>query len=390
MHESKPIRVIIADDQEIIRNGLSALLRGYGDFELIGEARDGEEAVQLCGLVQPNVVLMDLKMPRLDGFAATRLIRQRWPEVQVLVLTHYNEKEMMQSALEAGAMGFLSKDISAEELSSAIRRVHEGHPTIINQDGSWSGFSIKSTHMNQELLMAARIQSSILPARPPAIRGWDIAAKLEPASETSGDFYDFIPLANGKWGIVIADVADKGIGAALMMALSSSLIRTYATQYPTMPAFAMSTVNDRLLSDTGGIMFVTAFYGVLEPETGRLRYINAGHNPPYFISGQRGKPSDRLKRTGMALGVMDDATWQQKMLKFSGGDLLLLYTDGVTDAQNASGRFFGEQRMMEVVRAKKGCPAHEIRDTLLADVNKFTGGVIHEDDLTLIVLARKN
>ena len=103
---------------------------------------------------------------------------------------------------------------------------------------------------SQELEMAWRIQAGILPDGAPTVRGWDIAAKLEPAHETSGDFFDFIPVANDKWGIVIADVTDKGLGAAVFMALCSTLIRTYATRYPTLPAIAMSSVNERILSDT--------------------------------------------------------------------------------------------------------------------------------------------
>lgn len=537
MADKKPIRVIIVDDQAIVRSGLSAFLMAFDELHLVGEAANGEEAVQLCELVQPDVVLMDLKMPHMDGITATRTIHQYWPAIKILVLTSFREKEMVQGALDAGAAGYLLKDITSKELAQAIFQIYQGkqmvaeeaahtlkqaehleelaeaiqkspsrtsalpellgkhlpqifpdcqiririfprqelltYPTGIHftipetawevlrnatgprtffagDDYPWGGkhdpggtlilapirandleqplggicifhkaeiedptsylqtvqslashisyavdrsqdqeLRISQQKVSQELLSAGRIQTSILPEKPPVLHGWDITAILEPARETSGDFYDFIPLANGKWGFLIADVTDKGMGAALFMALSSSLIRTYATQYPTLPALALNYINRRLLSDTHGAMFVTAFYGVLDPDNGRLRYVNAGHNPPFLLSGQKGKPIDQLRGTGMALGVMEDASWQQKIVKFSPGDVLLLYTDGITEAENSYGNFYGEQRILEVLRARREQSAQAIQNALLEDVRKFTGKSPKTDDIAVMVIARK-
>jgi phosphoserine phosphatase RsbU/P len=127
-------------------------------------------------------------------------------------------------------------------------------------------------------------------------------------------------------------VTDKGLGAAVFMALASSLICTYAARYPTLPALAFSSVNKRILSDTRGGIFVTAFYAVLDPEIGRLRYVNAGHSPPMLLSSLKGKPLDRLERTGIPLGVMESSVWGQKIARLASGDLLLLYTGSITEA----------------------------------------------------------
>ncbi len=537
MAEKKPIRVIIVDDQAIVRSGLGAFVMAFDELNLVGEASNGEEAIQLCKMVQPDVVLMDLKMPIMDGITATRQIRQSWPEVQVLVLTSFKDQTNIQAALDAGARGYLSKDITAQELVDAIRQVEAGH-TLVDQDvvealgsselldqfrrelhasnldlkgltaalnkhlpgllpdcaivvrvypdqnlllypadaakfvddlawewvrqasgpnaylpGSrypWGGrqgedcgmvlaplFSDVSDqvvggigvvrHHNlgglteltglvesisqqivavlnkfqnrevleakqtvtQELVSAGKIQAGILPEHLPKLNGWEITAHLEPARETSGDFYDCIPLANGNMGIVIADVTDKGIGAALIMALTSTLIRTYATQYPTLPAFAMNAVNRRMLSDTRGNMFVTAFYGVLEPRIGRLRYVNAGHNPPFLISSQKGKPVDKLHGTGMALGVLESAVWNQKIVRFAPGDFLLLYTDGITEARNRRGEYFGEDRLLRTIRFKLGSSADEIRSAVMDEVRGFLGDEPRQDDIALMVLARE-
>jgi serine phosphatase RsbU (regulator of sigma subunit) len=242
-------------------------------------------------------------------------------------------------------------------------------------------------NLAQQLAAAAKIQSDLLPARVPNLHGWEFSARLEPALETSGDFYDVITLPNNHWGLVIADVSDKGMGAALFMALSSTLIRTYAKQYPTLPALSISTVNERILSDSRSGMFVTAFYAVLEPNTGRLRYVNAGHNPPILISNQKGKGIDRLQSTGMALGVMGEMIWKQKVARMLPGDLLVMYTDGVTDAQDPHGQFYGEQRLLQVIR-RCNCSAQETLDVILDDLDHFTGGMPQADDVTLLVVRR--
>jgi serine phosphatase RsbU (regulator of sigma subunit)/DNA-binding NarL/FixJ family response regulator len=529
-----PIRVAIVDDQPIIRSGLSAFIRSAQDLLLVGEAMDGEEAIQLCELVKPDVLLMDMKMPVLNGIAAAQLIHQRWPEIQVILMSNFVEKGLAQTAQEAGASGYLIKDITAEELIAAIRKIHQERQlitpkTLASQDPleviehigrtlsqeqidasrlagllrrhlpailpgcqievhvfpdreflyfpadgrqhlpphgwNWlqSQSSIRIIHsgnpfpwatqepcendlilspilagggqrlgglaiwvadsgeepgcllppvealsqqlargisliqgqasrpapqnLAQQLAAAAKIQSDLLPARMPSLPDWEFAARLEPALETSGDFYDLIALPNNHWGLVIADVSDKGMGAALFMALSSTLIRTYAKQYPTLPALSISTVNERILSDSRSGMFVTAFYAVLEPNTGRLRYVNAGHNPPILISNQKGKGVDRLQPTGMALGVMGELIWKQKVARMLPGDLLVMYTDGITDAQDPHGQFYGEQRLLQVVK-RCNCPAQETLEIILEDLDRFTGGTPQLDDVTLLVLRR--
>jgi len=280
-----------------------------------------------------------------------------------------------------------SDPLDLANLLPVVRSLCEGISTVVSRSLM---AQTPARSDNQELVSAGQIQANILPDEAPSIPGWDLSARLESARETSGDFFDFIRLPNGQWGLVIADVTDKGMGAALFMALSSTLIRTYAIQYPTLPAFALGAVNRRILSDTRGSMFVTAFYAVLDPNTGRIRYVNAGHNPPYLVSGNRGKPVDRLRGTGMALGVDEEAIWQQKVIRMVPGDVLLMYTDGVTEAQNPQGEYFGEQRMLDIVRARMGCPAREIQDAVLTAVREFTGGVGSSDDITLMVVARKS
>jgi NarL family two-component system response regulator LiaR len=241
----------------------------------------------------------------------------------------------------------------------------------------------------QELALAGEIQASFLPDALPDVAGWQLAATLEPARETSGDFYDFIPLPNGRFGLVIADVVDKGMGAALYMALCRTLIRTYAVEHDTQPELVFGAANRRILLDTHSKLFVTLFYGVLEPSTGLLTYCNAGHNPPYLLRDQNKGPVQALRRTGMPLGIFEDVSWEQNSVQLAPGDVLVLYTDGIPEAQDRQEAFFGEKRLQEIVQSNLGRSAQEIQDALLAEVRRFRGDASQNDDITLMVVVRE-
>lgn len=239
----------------------------------------------------------------------------------------------------------------------------------------------------QELNFAGRIQASFLPSELPRLDGWELAVTLIPARETSGDFFDFIPLPDDRIGILIADVADKGVGAALYMALSRTLIRTYALEYQdAQPELVFFSANDRVLQDARANLFVTAFYGVLDQKTGLFTYANAGHNSPYLFS-QDGSVT-ALNATGMPLGIEEEAIWGQNTLQINPGDILLLYTDGIPDAQNREGDLFREKRLVEIAQKNLGLGAQEFQSAIITELFNFVGDAPQFDDITLLVLAR--
>ena len=542
MGRHDPIRVMIVDDHSMVRRGLATILRVRPGLHLVGEADNGQEALRMCQQVRPDVVLMDLVMPEMDGAAATRALREMCPEIQVIALTSFKEKELVQGALEAGAIGYLLKNISADELADAIHAAYAGRPTLAPEvaqillqaekleqlaralidappdtstlpdlltahvpsmlpdcqvqinlfpgqpllqhpqhspavdpavwewlDDStdshcflpgatlpWTGKQLAQVGMitsplipgdslkpiggivvscqkkpgaiadllptvrslsaqiasaiqsaearaqtrahqkiSRELAMAGQIQASFLPSDLPHFPGWQIAAALQPARETSGDFYDFIPLPNRHLGIVMADVADKGVGAALYMALSRTLLRTYAAEYPTRPDLALAATNQRMLADTRAGLFVTVFYGILDPATGELLYSNAGHNPPLLLGAQGRDAPQFLFKTGMALGAVEDTSWDLGKTHVEPQDLLILYTDGLTDAQNSHGEFFGRERLHNFLRqtipdqVSHRNLALVIQDALFSEVQSFTGETLQYDDMTLMILVRE-
>jgi serine phosphatase RsbU (regulator of sigma subunit) len=248
--------------------------------------------------------------------------------------------------------------------------------------------SLLYTQISQELRLAGRIQASFLPNKFPNIPGWQLAVTLLPARDTSGDFFDVIELSEGRLGIIVADVADKGVGAALYMALSRTLIRTYAVEYDAEPEVVFFAANRRLLNDARANLFVTAFYGILDPSTGILTFCNAGHNPPFIIRSEDIGSVEMLKRTGIAIGIDENATWTQSSVKINPGDLLILYTDGIPEAQDAKGAFFGEEKLIEIVQQNNLRPAYEIQNSILEGIENFVGDSAQFDDITLMILVR--
>jgi sigma-B regulation protein RsbU (phosphoserine phosphatase) len=241
--------------------------------------------------------------------------------------------------------------------------------------------------LHRELEIAGEVQARLLPASIPAVPGWDIAAALIPARQTSGDYYDFIPLANDHLGVLVADVTDKGAAAALVMAVSRTLIHSFALQHPTEPWRVFQIANERLLADTTTDLFVTACYAILNPENGSLTYINAGHNAFYVFraSGE----VETLGRTGLPLGTFEQLTWETPTLQFAPGDTLLLFTDGLVEARNADREQFGQDRLEAVVKAAVGGAAADIQAALINTVQQFAGDEPQFDDITLVIAVRR-
>jgi serine phosphatase RsbU (regulator of sigma subunit) len=240
----------------------------------------------------------------------------------------------------------------------------------------------------QELSLARSIQASFLPETIPQLPGWQLTAALEPARQIAGDFYDFIHLPDGKLGILIADVADKGLGSALYMALSSTLIRTFANDYYQDPAQILKTANQHILRNARANLFVTVFLAVLDPIGGGLRYANAGHNPPILISEALGVKA--LNNTGMPLGIDEENSWGQDDIMIHPGEMLLMYTDGVTDAQNSDGEFIDKKIILSAAQQGLGKTVSDIQQDILDKVHKFVGDAPRFDDITLVILGRDN
>ena len=263
------------------------------------------------------------------------------------------------------------------QIASALYRAQVHQETLVAEK------------MTQELEFAGKIQSTFLPESVPSLEGWGLAASLIPARQTSGDFYDFIMLDGNRIGLLIADVADKGTGAALYMALSRTLLRTFAQQFPDSPADVFRLANDRIFEDSRADQFVTVFYGVLDLESGQFIYANAGHNPTFLLRAENGQPPEALKRTGVALGAMEELNWKSTSLQLNKGDLLLFYTDGVVEAQNENDEFFNEEQLLRSAKINMASTADVIHNQIMKDLQSFIGNAAQFDDITMLTLKRE-
>ena len=240
--------------------------------------------------------------------------------------------------------------------------------------------------LERELQLAREIQQTLMPRQLPDLPGWELAVLCLPARQVGGDFYDFFELPDGRLGLVIADVADKGMPAALFMALTRTLVRAAALEEPS-PAAALARTNNLLVPDAEQGMFVTAIYAVLSIETGELVYANAGHNLPLLSRAETGQ-LEPLAKGGMALGVLADSEADDHRSILEPGDSLVFYTDGITEAFSPEGDIFGEELLQTAIKDTDGLSAQATLDRIHESVLSFSGGTSQSDDLTLMVVRR--
>jgi serine phosphatase RsbU (regulator of sigma subunit) len=282
------------------------------------------------------------------------------------------------------------------EKSGGLGRSRERRLEIINGVADQAALAVQNYWLHQEmtererlereLQLAREIQRAFIPEVLPPLPGWGLAATWRAARQVAGDFYDVFQLPDGRLGLVIADVADKGMPAALFMVLTRTLVRAAALENPS-PAAVLDRVNDLLVPDARQGMFVTALYAVLDPESGTLTYANAGHNLPLLVPADSGDLVE-LERGGMALGVMEGIDLEDKIVKLAAGDHLVFYTDGVTEAFSEAGEIYSQERFKEMLRNATGASARGMLDAIVGSVISFTGDIPPSDDLTLIVLCR--
>src|SRR5215216_6524493 len=240
--------------------------------------------------------------------------------------------------------------------------------------------------IEQELRVARLIQQTLLPKHVPEIAGWDVAAYYQPAREVGGDFYDFLEFDDGQLGLVVGDVTDKGVPAAIVMATTRTLLRASAQRLDS-PGAVLRQVNDVIVRDIPPNMFVTCLYAILDPRSGRLRYANAGQDLPY--QRHKGRPGDtsELRATGMPLGLMPGMFYEEKEAMLEAGDSILFYTDGLVEAHDPQREMFGIPRLQGFISAHPG--GAPMIDFLLEELARFVGDSWEqEDDITLVTLQK--
>lgn len=388
--ESNPIDVqisskgdiLVVDDTPANLRLLTRILQ-ENDYH-VRPVPDGGLALAAAQAKLPDLVLLDIRMPGMDGFQVCERLKSDpgSQDVPIIFISALDAVEDKVRAFSVGGVDYITKPFQAEEV---IARV-ENH---LNLRRLQAQLEIANIKMTRELALAGELQSSFTPKVLPQFPGWQLAITMQSAHETSGDFFDTISLPRGYTGILMADVSGKGVAAALYMALSWSLFRTYAGDFPTHPEMTLTSVNQRLVEDTSAIQHVSVFYGILDPKSGRFNYSNGGHSPPLLINSLDGKIIRQLGDSGKSLGIFEQETWAQKTQEIQPGEALVIHTGGVTEARNRQQESYRQQGLIASIQKHPGLPAVDLVEALYTDLQDFMGDTPQEDDLALAVLARE-
>ncbi len=376
--------VLVVDDNEANRDVLSRRLKRQG--LTVENAAHGRQALEMVRQKAFDLILLDIMMPEMNGYQVLEQLKKdpALDHIPVIMISAVDDIESVVRCIELGAEDYLFKPFNPVLLRARVGASLE-KKYLRDQERAY----LKA--VKQELELGRRTQADFLPAQLPQPDGWQLASVFHPAREVAGDFYDAFLLPGGYIGLVIADVCDKGVGAALFMVLVRSLIRAFAEQAPATMVGALAAVpltntyiTNHHRHNHGRIhMFATLFFGVLDPSSGTLVYINGGHEPPVLIgpSGIRAE----LEPTGPAVGFMSSSSFAQREIHIEPGDILLAYTDGVTEARAPDGELFGEKRLMALInQSVSSAPA--IMECIVQSIRTHTGDQPSSDDITILAL----
>ncbi|MGD9146546.1 MAG: SpoIIE family protein phosphatase [Anaerolineae bacterium] len=361
-------------DVHLIVEGRVEVVKGEaGDETLLAERGPGDLFGEM-GLLE--------KSPRFATIRAlepTRLLQLPEENARALLaeqpLLLYRTVQVLSARLrEADLQMIADLQRKNRELARAYRDLQAAQAAIVEKE-----------RLERELELARDLQQSILPNEFPQPAGFSFAARSRPARQVGGDFYDVIPLSEGHLGLVMADVSDKGMPAALFMALTRSLLRAEAKRQDS-PRQVLLNVNRLLLEMSRAEMFVTVFYGVLDPAQRSLRYARAGHDHPLLF--RAGSDQCRaLAAYGMPLGFMAEVDLEEADAELGPGDRLILYSDGITHAESSAGEFFGLDRLRQTVCSAGPLAAQELCDLIFERVSRFQVGAVQFDDMALLLLS---
>ncbi len=377
-------KILVVDDEPLNIQVLTGLLKG--DYRMM-VAKDGERALKIAKTGQPDLILLDIMMPDMDGYEVCRRLKadEVTRDVPVIFITAMGEVDDETHGLELGAVDYIRKPISPPILKARVRT----QLALVRQQkelqAAYAIIKSRKERMEEELNIGREIQMSMMPLNLPAsceFEPFSLHARLEAAREVGGDFYDFYFLNDSLLCLCVGDVSGKGVPAALFMAVTKTLIRSYSTgNWST--GNILTHVNDVLSKDNEKCMFATLFVAVCDIRTGELTYTNASHNPPY-VRRQDGELVRLDKRHGLVAGAMPGVSYGENRLELLEGDTLLMYTDGVTEAMNPSGNLFSEERLTELLRRQGQQGAEALVKACMSSVREFESGADQADDITLL------
>jgi len=381
----KSHKILVVDDepdleQLMLQRMRREIRRGRYEFVFAG---NGEEALErLDEHSDIDVVLSDINMPKMNGLELLEKLSERDLDSRAVMVSAYGDIKNIRTAMNHGAFDFVTKPVDFNDLRVTLERTL-GHLDVW-RDAMRSRDQLAT--LQHDLQLASKMQQSILPAEFPGSPHFRVFGNMKAAQEVGGDFYDVTTLPDGRLAMAVADVSGKGVPAALFMMSSCTLLRG-ATIGSDNPAEVLRTTNSALYETNESTMFVTVFFAVFNPADGRLHYANGGHNHPVVIHADG--TADVLPKTrGVALGVVQDFEYESREMTLAPGDTLIMYTDGVTEAENAAAEQFEMERLRGLFADTPPDSAEAAVVEVFRAVEEFAGDAPQFDDITCLVLRR--
>jgi serine phosphatase RsbU (regulator of sigma subunit) len=388
-------KILIVDDEPFNIDYLEQELEDLGYTTI--SASNGQEALDLISSESPDMILLDIMMPVMDGFEVLARLQSNdsWRHIPVVVISAMSDMESVTKGIEMGADDYLPKPFDPTLLLARLKASLEKKRLYDLEQKYLKG-------LERELEIGREIQDDFLPHEILQPTGWEIATYFQAAREVAGDFYDVFQVSEHKIGLMLGDVVDKGVGAALYMALFRSLLRaafssaiftnssgeqhTSENDHVKLLNKAVTFTNKYICNIHHSAAYATLFFGLLDLHSGELDYIDAGHEPPLILN--QGQVRLMLQPTGPVLGMLEEMTFEVKNAQMQGGDILLVYSDGVTDVQNDKGEMFGEDNYLRLLNhtAKS---AESLLEHIVSNLRDFIGETPQYDDITLLAVRKE-
>jgi serine phosphatase RsbU (regulator of sigma subunit) len=388
-------KILIVDDEPFNIDYLEQELEDLGYATI--SASNGQEALDLISAESPDMILLDIMMPVMDGFEVLARLKSNdsWRHIPVVIISAMSDMESVTKGIEMGAADYLPKPFDPTLLMARLKaslekkRLHDLEQKYLRG-------------LERELEIGREIQADFLPNEILQPAGWEIATYFQAAREVAGDFYDVFQVSEHKIGLMLGDVVDKGVGAALYMALFRSLLRaafssaiftnasgdqnTSENDLVKLLNKAVSFTNKYICNTHHSAAYATLFFGLLDLHAGELDYIDAGHEPPLILN--QGEVRLMLQPTGPVLGMLEEMTFEVKNVQLQAGDTLIVYSDGVTDVQNDKGEMFGEDNYLKLLN-QTAKSAESLLEHIVSSLRDFIGETPQYDDITLLAVRKE-
>ncbi len=381
-----PARILVVDDEPDFALLIEQRFRKHirNNEYHFSFASDGLEALKLLNNgTNVDIVLTDINMPRMDGLALLEKINEQFPHLKSVIISAYGDMKNIRTALNRGAFDFITKPIDFDDLSitisKTVREAHAIKEAIKNRD--------QLVAIGQEMHIARTIQETMLPRNFPPFpqrTDFDIYAEMLPAKDVGGDLYDFFLIDENTLGFCIGDVSGKGVPAALFMAMTKTLMKSIGLLGVPVGE-ALGKLNKALHLESTASMYVTLFYGTLNLRNGSMSFSNGGHNPFYLLN-KSGTLRSIKNNGGIPVSFLPQFKYPSSTLPLNDGDLILMFTDGVTEAMDTDQNEFGEERIEACLKTVEEITPRNVINTVMKAVQNFTKGNALFDDITMLAI----